>query len=262
MSSSNRKTEPRPGPGNLLRYWRQQRGRSQFDLSLEAGVSQRHISFVESGRSVASRDLVLCLSQALDVPIRERNLLLAAAGYAPMYPETPWNAPEMAMVQKAVDCILAQHEPHPAVVLDRHWNVIRTNEAAPRFFNRFVDLASRKEPPNILHLMLDPEGVRPFVENWERVASSLIERVYREAVGHVIDEKTVELLNELKKYPGVAELRAGGRSHVPVLPITFVKNGEKWSYFSMISTIGTPHCVTAQEFRIECMFPVENDPGT
>jgi len=254
-SSSRRVSQAEYEPGGLLRYWRQQRGRSQLDLSLEAGVSQRHISFVESGRSIPGRELLLSLAQALDVPLRERNLLLLASGYAPLYAESAWDAEEMAVVRTAVDRVLAQHEPHPAVVMDRYWNVLKTNDAAPRFFGMFLDLSLRKGPRNILHLMFDPEGMRPFVQDWEAVAPGLIQRVYREAVGHTVDRKTIELLNDLRKYPGVADLRAHGESHVPVLPVTFVKDDKKWSYFSMISTIGTPHCITAQEFRIECMFP-------
>jgi MmyB-like transcription regulator ligand binding domain len=124
---------------------------------------------------------------------------------------------------------------------------------------RSFDLPSRTGPRNILHLMFDPKGMRPFIENWEEVALGLIQRVHREAVGQTIDAKTIELLNDLKQCSGVAELRASAKSHVPVLPITFVKGDKKWSYFSMISTIGTPHCITAQEFRIECMFPAESD---
>ena len=241
--------------GELLRYWRQQRGKSQLDLSLDAGVSQRHISFVESGRSVPSRGLLLTLSQTLDVPLREQNALLLASGYAPVHVENGWHAPEMALVSKAIDRVLAQQEPHPALVLDRYWNVLRTNDAAPRFFGQFVDLASRKSPRNLLDLMFDPAGMKPFVEDWEGVASTLLQRVHREAVGHVLDKKTIELLNDLKKYPGVKDLSTSLKSQVPVLPITFVKGSERYSYFSLISTVGTPQCITAQEFRIECMFP-------
>jgi DNA-binding XRE family transcriptional regulator len=263
MSSSSHKTKQTEHDlGGLLRYWRQQRGKSQLDLSLDAGVSQRHLSFVESGRSVPSREFVLSLSQALDVPLRERNALLLASGYAPLYVESNWDGPEMAAVRRAVDCVLAQHEPHPAVVMDRHWNILRTNEAAPRFFGSFVDLSSRKGPRNILHLMFDPEGMRPFVEEWEEVASGLLQRVHREAIGHVIDTKTAALLNDLKKYPGVKDLDTSRKSQAPVLAITFAKEGQRFSYFSMISTVGLPQDITAQEFRIECMFPAEHREDT
>lgn len=245
--------------GGLLRYWRQQRGKSQLDLSLDTGISQRHLSFVESGRSVPSRELLSTVSEALDIPLRERNVLLLASGYAPLYNEYLWDAPEMAVVIKAVDRLLLQHEPYPALVLDRYWNVIRTNEAAPRFFSSFIDLSARKRPRNLLDLMFDPAGMRPFIEDWEEVAAGLLQRVHREALGHVIDQKTVGLLNDLKKYPGVKDLSMVPKTQSPVLPITFVKGSERFSYFSLITTVGTPQCITAQELRLECMFPLDAD---
>jgi transcriptional regulator with XRE-family HTH domain len=243
--------------GTFLRYWRQQRGKSQLDLSLDAGVSQRHISFVESGRSTPSRELLLSLARTLDVPLREQNVLLLASGYAPVYLESAWDAPEMAVVNSVIDRMLRQNEPHPALMMDRYWNVLRTNEAAPRFFGSFIDLSKWPKPRNLLHLLFDPNGMRPFIENWEDVASGLLHRVYREAVGHATDKKTKELLNELKRYPGVTELSMSLKNQAPVLPITFVRGNKRSSYFSMISTVGLPQDITAQEFRIECMFPVE-----
>jgi transcriptional regulator with XRE-family HTH domain len=226
--------------GNLLRYWRRQRGKSQLDLSLDTGISQRHLSFVESGRSVPSRDLLSIVSEKLDIPLRERNVLLLASGYAPIYEESSWEVPEMAAVTEAIDRMLLQQEPHPALVLDRYWNVIRTNKAAPRFFGSFVDLEARPRPRNLLDLMFDPAGMRPFVENWGVVAAGLLQRVYRESVGHIVDQKSTV-----------------PRTHSPVLPITFLKGGERLSYFSLITTVGTPQSVTAQELRIECMFPLD-----
>jgi len=163
--------------GNLLRYWRRQRGKSQLDLSLDTGISQRHLSFVESGRSTPSRDLLVTVSEKLDIPLRERNVLLLASGYAPMYEEPSWDIPQMAAVTKAIDRVLLQQEPHPALVLDRYWNVIKTNEAAPQFFGSFVDLDARPRPRNLLDLMFDPAGMRPFVEHWDLVAAGLLQRV-------------------------------------------------------------------------------------
>lgn len=243
--------------GDLLRYWRQKRGKSQLDLSMDTGISQRHLSFVESGRSAPSRDLISTVSEALDIPLRERNVLLLASGYAPLYSECTWDASEMAVVTKAVDRLLRQHEPHPALVLDRYWNVIRTNEAAPRFFGSFINLEARKHPRNLLDLMFDPAGMRPFIEDWKEVATGLMQRVRREALGHVIDEKMAGLLTELKKYPGVKDLSTVPKAQSPVLPITFLKGSRRLSYFSLITTVGTPQCVTAQELRIECMFPLD-----
>ena len=244
-------------PGSLLRYWRQQRGKSQLDLSYDAGISQRHLSFVESGRSTPSRDLLLTVSEKLDIPLRERNVLLLASGYAPIYNEWVWEAPEMLAVTRAIDRVLLQHEPHPALVMDRYWNVIRTNEAAPRFFGSFIDLEARPRPRNLLDLICDPAGMRPFIEKWEEVAAGLLQRVHRESVGHVVDDKTMELLKKLEEYPGVKSLATIPRTHSPVLPITFVRGEERFSYFSFITTVGTPQSITAQELRIECMFPLE-----
>ncbi len=154
--------------GELLRYWRGVRGASQLGLSLEAGISQRQISFIESGRSVPGRDTLLTLAQALEVPLRERNALLLAAGYAPVYAEPPWNAQEMQGVIRALERLISQHEPFPAIVMDRHWNVLMNNQAALRLFGSFIDMAARQEPRNMLHLIFDPRGLRPFLATGTR----------------------------------------------------------------------------------------------
>lgn len=240
-----------------MRFWRQKRGKSQLDLSFDTGISQRHLSFVESGRSSPSRDLLSVLFDALNIPLRERNVFLLASGYAPQYAEVSLDAEEMSVINRAVDRMLLQHEPHPALVLDRHWNVLRTNNAAPRFFGSFIDLNSRPRPRNLLDLMFDPSGMRPFVEEWETVATGLLQRVHREAVGQVLDSGLQELLKRLKGYPGVEGLKPSLAPQSPVLPITFRRENEKFSYFSLITTVGTPQCITAQELRVECMFPVE-----
>jgi len=248
-----------PQLGELLRYWRQQRGKSQLDLSMDTGISQRHLSFVESGRSSPSRDFLSVVSDALNIPLRERNLLLLASGFAPQYSDQSMDAEQMSIVTRAINRMLAQNEPHPALVLDRHWNVIRTNEAAPRFFGSFVDLEARPKPRNLLDLMFDPEGMRPFVEAWEMVAAGLLQRVRREAVGQVMEHGLRELLERLRQYPGVAALKPPLTPQSPVLSITFRRGDERFSYFSLITTIGMPQCITAQELRVECMFPTDAD---
>lgn len=249
--------------GDLLRYWRDVRGVSQLDLSLEASVSQRQISFIESGRSVPGRHTILSLAQTLDVPLRERNALLLAAGYAPVYSEAPWNAPEMHSVIRALERVARQHEPFPAIVMDRQWNVLMTNDAAPRFFNHFIDMASRKGPRNMLHLIFDPQGMRPFVADWDNVSRSLLQRVYREAVGHVIDANTRRLLDELLAYPDVprdwkAHHAPSATPTMPVIPLGFVSEGVVLRYFSLVTSVGTPQTVAAQELRLECMFPADD----
>jgi transcriptional regulator with XRE-family HTH domain len=244
-----------PQLGELLRYWRHERGKSQLDLSLDTGISQRHLSFVESGRSAPSRDFLSVVSEALNIPLRERNALLLASGFAPRFSEQSIDAGQMAVVTRAIDRVLHQHEPHPALVLDRYWNIIRTNEAAPRFFGSFVDLEKRPKPRNLLDLMFDPAGLRPFVEEWEKVAAGLLQRVRREAVGQVVDAKLQELLKRLREYPGVEALKSPLAPQSPVLPIVFRRENQRFSYFSLITTVGTPQCITAQELRVECMFP-------
>jgi transcriptional regulator with XRE-family HTH domain len=249
------------GLGELLRYWRETCRKSQLDLSLDSGLSQRHLSFIENGRSIPSRRTLLVIAQALDIPFRDRNTLFLSAGYAPTYSEDAWNAPEMQTITKALERVLRQHEPFPAVVMDRYWNLHLRNDAAPRFFNCFIDLEKRPTPRNLLHLMFDPEGMRSFIANWEEVAASLIQRVYRESVGRVTDQKTKELLEALQAYPqGKTEFkkpRSG--SILPFIPISFVKKGKTMNFFSMITTVGTPLSITAQELRMECMFPADED---
>jgi transcriptional regulator with XRE-family HTH domain len=259
MRSSNLDTKSPNELGSLLRDWRAARGRSQYDLSLDAGVSQRHISFVESGRSIPGRQTLLDIAEALDVPLRDRNALLLAAGYAPVYPDSAWDAPEMRSVTAALSRILRQHEPFPAVVMDRYWNVLLTNEAAPRFFNSFIDMAAREGPRNLLHLMFDPTGMRPFVANWESTAKGLFQRIYRESVGRMIDHKTKELLAALLAYPDVepAWKQSEAPSLLPVIPISFAKGNTTLNYFSMVTTVGTPQTVAAEELRLECLFPAD-----
>jgi hypothetical protein len=163
------------------------------------------------------------------------------------------------MVTRAIDRMLQQHEPHPALVLDRYWYVVRTNDAAPRFFGSFIDLEKRPKPRNLLDLMFDPAGMRPFVEEWENVAAGLLQRVRREAVGQVLDTKLQELLKRLREYPGVAALKPPPAPQSPVLPIVFRRGNQRFSYFSLITTVGTPQCITAQELRVECMFPADGE---
>jgi transcriptional regulator with XRE-family HTH domain len=259
MKLENLKTSRSNELGALLRHWRDQRGKSQFDLSLDTGLSQKQISFVESGRSAPNRKTLLVIARALDIPLRDRNTLLLAGGYAPLYSGSDWDSVEMKSVTEALKRILRQQEPFPAMVMDRYWNVLMMNECAPRFFNCFIDMTAREGPQNLLHLLFDPDGMRPFIVNWEDVARSLFERVYRESVGRVVDEKTKALVAALLAYPDVKSewKNQVALSFIPVIPIGFMKDGEVLNYFSMVTTVGTPQTVAAQELRIECMFPAD-----
>jgi transcriptional regulator with XRE-family HTH domain len=245
--------------GRLIQHWRGVRKKSQLTLALQAGVSARHLGFLEIGRSTPSREMVLLLAGVLDVPLRERNALLLAAGYAPVYRETGLDAPEMEHARRAVGLILRHQEPYPAVVMDRHWNIVTSNTAASRFFDRLVTLPSDGPPANIIRLMFDPAGLRPHVANWESVAEALIHRIHREALGGVPDEATARLLEEVLAYPGVPrrwrspDLLAPFPG--PCLAINFRKGELAMDFFSTVTTLGTPLDVTLQEIRIECFFP-------
>jgi len=244
--------------GRLIQAWRHARKKSQLALSLQAGISARHLGFVEVGRANPSREMVLLLAGALDVPLRERNGLLLAAGYAPIYRETKLGAPEMEHAGKALQLILEHQEPYPAVVMDRHWNMLTSNAGALRLFGQLIALPSGGPPANILRLMFDPEGLRPWVANWESVAEALIQRVHREALGGIPDAATVSLLEEVLAYPGVPKRwRSPDLLSVPkpCLAVEFRKGSLAMDLFSTVTTLGTPLDVTLQELRIECFFP-------
>jgi transcriptional regulator with XRE-family HTH domain len=259
------RAEPGPaveGLGGLLKHWRNLRGASQLGLALDAGISQRHLSFIESGRSVPSRPTLTSLMQSLDVPLRERNAFFVSAGYAPVYSEAPWNAREMDGITHALERMLRQNDPFPALVMDRYWNVLHTNASSPRFFGSFIDMKARTGPRNMLHLIFDPAGMRPFVVEWESTAKCLVQRVYREMIGRVLDAQTQVLLDELFAYPGVDpswRLRGsvGSAPNLPMVPLSFAKDGKVLNYFSMVTTVGAPQSVAAQEMRIESLFPAD-----
>jgi transcriptional regulator with XRE-family HTH domain len=251
--------------GRLLQQWRKFRRLSQLALAAEAAVSIRHLCFIETGRASPSRTMVLRLAEALDVPLRERNTLLLAAGFAPAYRESALDAPALAAVRGALDAILAQQEPYPAVVMDRDWDIRFTNAAATRFFD-FLQAGHDASPPgpaNVLRLMFHPDGVRRHVTNWPDVAEALIHRVRRESIGGVTDERAQRILDEVLAYPGVPSSLAALDATAPLLPIvpvSFGRDGRQFDFFSTVTTLGTPQDVTLQELRIECFFPA--DPAT
>jgi transcriptional regulator with XRE-family HTH domain len=244
--------------GELLAHWRRERRMSQLVLSTEAGVTPRHVSFVESGRASPSREMVLTLARALDVPLRERNQMLLAAGYAPLYRETGLDEDSMSRVRGALDRMLTHHEPYPAVVMDRHWNVRRANDAAAAMFAWLLDGGEPGDPPNVVRLMFT--ALRPYVANWEHTGEALIQRVHREAVGGVPDPETARLLDEVLALPGIPD--AWRRPDflavpVPLIPVELAKDGLELSYFSLVTTVGTPQDVTLQEIRVESFFPAD-----
>ncbi|MBV9384882.1 MAG: helix-turn-helix domain-containing protein [Chroococcidiopsidaceae cyanobacterium CP_BM_ER_R8_30] len=251
--------------GTLLKQWRNQRGFSQLDLAITSQVSQRHISFLESGRAKPSREMVLQLANVLEIPLRQQNLMLTAAGFAPIHTEADLSAPEISSVRKALDFMLRQQEPYPAVVIDRYWNLLLTNEAATRLLTAFIDPDKlqtcfyQDRKINLMRLMFHPQGLRPFVVNWEDLAGHLLQRVHREAIKGESEQPDI-LLNELMSYPDVSEIwHTSNRvaQNALLLTVHLKRNDLELQFFSTIITLGTPYDITLQELRIECLFPAD-----
>ena len=234
---------------------------SQLGLALDAEISTRHLSFLETGRAVPSRDMLLLLARVLEVPPRGRNELLTAAGYAPMYRETALDAPEMGQVQRALGFMLRQQEPYPAMVLDRHWNILMTNEAMSRVMSLFLDPTAVEAAgaPNAIRLSCHPQGLRPFIVNWEATAMAFIQWLHRDLL-RTDDAETRRLLDELLAYPDVPrqwrtlDLDA---STVPFLAIELCRDEVRFSFFTTLASLGTPYDITLHELRIECFFPAD-----
>lgn len=242
--------------GDLLRQWRAARRMSQMDLALEAGISTRHLSYVETGKARPSRELVALLAGALHMPMRDRNALLVVAGYAPGYRETPLSDPQMALMRRAIDCILAQHEPYPAFVVNRHWDVLMTSQGLLRVFGWLRD--GVQPHGNIMRQVFDPADMRPFVENWEEVAGDLIGHLHHEAA---TDKTSRALLDEVLAYPDVPtrwEHRELGATPLPLMTVTFRKGDQRLTFFSTLTTFGTSRDITLEELRIECMYPADD----
>src|SRR5260221_8288417 len=251
--------------GPMLRTWRRRRGASQLALALQSGVSQRHVSFLESGRARPSREMVVQLSTALDVPLRQRNAMLLAAGFAPAYRETNLTAPELLPVRKAIEHMLKQQEPYPAVVIDRLWNLIQANEAAQAFTMFLFEGPPPAPPPgkspNLLRWLLDPKALRAKVSNWEEVARYLVSTTYAEILADGGEPKALAFIEEIMAYPDVPtsfrKLRFEERPP-PVLTVDYLVGGKAISVFTTIATLGTPQDITLQEVRIECFFPADD----
>ena len=245
------------GFGQRLKWWREQRSLSQLALAGMAETSQRHVSFLESGRTGPSRDMVLRLCAVLDVPLRQQNALLLAAGFAPVWRESDLSDPELAQVNGALTHMLAQQEPYPAFVVDRRWNLLRANGGAERMVT-FLLGAAPEGPVNLADALVAPDVLRPFIENWEDVAVHFLRSVQSDAVADGTAE-TADLLKRLTAYPGVPPLSrlAPLRMHTPVLNIHFRKGDTLLRIFTTIATLGTPQDVTLQEIRIECFFPAD-----
>lgn len=258
----------------LLKAWRQLRRLSQLELALAAGVSQRHLSFVESGRARPSRDLLRDLAQALDLPLRERNLLLHAGGFAPVYEQRSLGDAEMASVRRALELTLEHHEPYPAIVLDRQWNSLMRNQAAERLIGLLGDgqeLWQRVDPSgrqNVLRLSFHPQGLRPLLRNWAQLAPIMLARLQRESVAAPMDHALHALHQDLLAMSGLDKaahkartarpLGAPATTPTPTVNVELGLGDITLRLFSLLSTFGTAQDVTTDELRIETFFPADD----
>ena len=246
--------------GDQLRDWRQRRHLSQLELAAEVEMSTRHLSFVETGRSQPSRAMVLRLAERLNVPIRERNALLTAAGFAPMYAVRPLSDPALGAARAAVDLILSGHEPYPALLVDRHWTMLASNRAvAPLCAG--VDESLLQPPINCLRLTLHPKGLAPRVENLPQWRAHLLARVARD-LEITADPALAELLTELRSY-GDDDEHASTEPHIPevVVPLTLRTEAGVLSLFSTTTVFGTAVEVTLSELMLEAFYPADERTG-
>ena len=256
--------------GDLLRYWRGKRGLSQLALAGESAISQRHLSFLESGRSLPSREMVLKLGRVLDIPLRQRNLMLTAAGFATAYTERNLTDPELREVKQALDFMLAQQEPFPAIVVDRLWNLVMANQAAAGMLQWLTGqpAGGTRQPAggvNMIRLLLHPQGIRALVGNWREVAGDLMHWIHREAVSEGPLGPAHDLLDELLAIEGIpADWRVPNLEArvLPFLPLVLKRDGVELSLFTTITTLGTPHDVTLHELRMESFFPADEATAT
>lgn len=250
----------------MLKKWRKQRRVSQLDFSLEAGISQRHLSFLESGRSKPSREMVLTLSEALDLPLRERNQLLHAAGFAQAFKQRALDSEEMDMVQSALQMSLRHHEPYPALVADRNWNLVMANEAAYRLISflgdkdevwQKVDPSGQK---NIYRMTFSKLGMRRFISNWDELAKHLVARLQREISIDPENLALAEIYEEITESytpPAINSLSELLEPMTPVLAMQLTLGDVNLRTFSMISSFGTAQDVTAEELKVETFFPAD-----
>jgi transcriptional regulator with XRE-family HTH domain len=251
--------------GSGLRFWRERRGLSQLGLAGEAETTQRHLSFLESGRAAPSREMVLRLAGVLGLPLRQQNALLLAAGFAPAWSENDLSAPELARVTRALDLMLAQQEPYPAFVVDRRWNLLRANAGAGRLSEFLLGPAPASsapaERPNLAVALISPEGMRPSIVNWEDVALYFLRGVQADAIADGTRE-TADLLRRLLAFPDVPALSRvlpPAHGQAPVLIIHFRRGDVSLRLFTTIATLGTAHDVTLEEIRIESFFPQDDE---
>ena len=248
--------------GGLLREWRQRRRLSQLDLACEADISTKHLSFLETGRAAPSREMVLRLAEQLGVPLRERNVLLVAAGFAPVFTERPLQDPAMLAARKAVDLVLAGHEPYPALAIDRHWTMLASNSAVARLLGG-VDPEQLRPPVNVLRLSLHPKGLAPRIANLAEWRAHLLARL-RHQIDVTADGELAALMDELAAYPvplSTKPVRINGDHASVVVPFRLTTEAGVLSFISTTTVFGTPLDVTLSEIALETFFPADAETG-
>jgi transcriptional regulator with XRE-family HTH domain len=241
--------------GEQLRSWRQRRRLSQLDLALEAEISTRHLSFLETGRSQPSREMILHLAEQLQIPARERNVLLVAGGFAPIFPERRLDDPALRAARNAIDLVIEGHKPYPAFALDRHWTVVASNGALQELYEGVA--AELLAPPvNAMRLSLHPKGVAPRIENLAEWRAHLLHRL-RQQVDLTADPKLVELQRELLSYPAPGLAQAGQND--VVVPLRIRTSVGLFSFFTTTMVFGTPIDVTLAELALEAFFPADKE---
>ncbi|WP_439403120.1 helix-turn-helix domain-containing protein [Bradyrhizobium sp. DASA03068] len=240
--------------GDHLREWRQRRRMSQLDLAGEAEISARHLSFVETGRAAPSRDMVLRLAERLDVPLRERNVLLVAAGFAPAFPQRPLEDPALRSARQAIDLVLKAHEPNPALAVDRHWNLVSANRMVAPLLDG-VPQHLLGQPVNVLRLAFHPEALAPRTVNLAEWCGHLLERLHRQCEA-TADPELIKLYNDLKSYPLPARSAPLSSDNVAI-PFKLRHGGEILSFFSTTMVFGTPVDITLSELALETFFPAD-----
>jgi len=247
--------------GALLKHWRSLRAISQLRLSESAGVSVKHIAFIETGRARPSRDMVLTLARSLGVPPREQNALLHAAGFAPAYPEAPIDSATLEPALNALKFVLTRHEPYPAFVVDPDWTLRLANKAARRLLARFSRVEPRfSEPPNALRLLFGDDWLRTRIDNWPEISAQLIERLKREADDPGLGAATRALLADLiaaRGSPDQSDTHPTGPDTLPFVPLKLSEGRTKLSMFSLVSSFGTAVDLTLHELRIETLLPAD-----
>lgn len=245
--------------GEMLRFWRQLNRISQMDLALNVDISSKHLSFVETGKSRPSRNLVLKIAHSLKLPLRHQNAFLIAAGYAPAFKEEPFDGQQMEIVREALKCMIEKHEPYPAFVVDTGYKIIMTNSGYDQIIKFYAGENALKKYDNTIRILFSEDGLRHYVKDWPVVAHFLLSRLWEEVVSTQHSELIAlyKEISQLRSSEDLIDFQIGDT--LPIMSLTLEKNSKKASFFTTITTLGTPLDLTTQELRIELLFPSDEE---